>query len=125
MAKHKTFNDLRDLIAVKHLFSEPSDNESKQIPPQQEMPFPGISRHTLIEAHYSKKGRGGKIVTVLKGFDKDIDINELKKLAKFLKNKLHVGGSVKNNEIIIQGNNRTRIAEYLIELGFRVKNIGG
>lgn len=49
-----------------------------------------------------KKGRGGKVVTLVKGFIGRDD--DLKKLEKMLKQKCGVGGSSKNGEIILQGN---------------------
>jgi len=76
-----------------------------------------------IEAHFSKKGRGGKVVTVLKGFTGDME--NLKQIAKRLKTQLGVGGSIKEGEIIIQGNNREKIIELLKKEGYRVKKVGG
>jgi translation initiation factor 1 len=38
---------------------------------------------------------------------------------------LSVGGTVKGGKIIIQGNNRNRIMEELIKMGFKVKRVGG
>jgi len=76
-----------------------------------------------LEAHYSKKGRAGKPVTVIKCFKGTK--NEMKDLAKTLKNKCGVGGSVKDGEIIIQGEYRDKITSILIELGHSVKRIGG
>ncbi len=77
----------------------------------------------VIEAHFSKKGRGGKVVTVLKGFRMPGD--QIKELAKRLKTRLGVGGNVKNGEIIIQGNNRDKVVQLLEKEGFRVKKVGG
>jgi translation initiation factor 1 len=76
-----------------------------------------------LEAHYSVKGRAGKPVTIIKGFEGSKD--ELKSLAKLLKNKCGVGGSVKSNEIIIQGKFREKITLILEKLGHKVKRIGG
>jgi translation initiation factor 1 len=76
-----------------------------------------------LEAHFSKKGRGGKIVTIIKGFEGTEQ--ELKALGKEIKNKMGVGGSIKDGEIIIQGNIREKIVAYLKEKGYNVKKIGG
>ncbi|MBU2527044.1 MAG: translation initiation factor [Bacteroidetes bacterium] len=94
------------------------------VPPTEETPIetPENAMQKL-EAHFSSKGRGGKTVTVIKGFvgtDED-----LKNLAKQLKNHCGVGGSVKEGDVIIQGNQREKIMLFLTDQGFRVKRVGG
>jgi len=76
-----------------------------------------------LEAHFSNKGRGGKTVTLIKGFEGDI--SELKALAKELKNEFKVGGTVKNGDILIQGNFRDLIISFLQSQGHSVKRVGG
>jgi len=76
-----------------------------------------------FELHFSKKGRSGKIVTLVKGID--IDKDTLEYISKKLKRKLSVGGSIKDGEIIIQGNNRDKIEDILLKMGHSVKKIGG
>ena len=76
-----------------------------------------------LEAHFSNKGRAGKTVTVIKGFEGEA--SELKELAKILKNAVGVGGTIKNGEIIIQGNYRDKLMELLTEMGHKVKRVGG
>ncbi|MBB1140026.1 translation initiation factor [Myroides sp. WP-1] len=81
---------------------------------------PGEQR---LEAHLDKKNRGGKIATIIKGFEGNDD--DLKTLAKDLKTLCGVGGSAKDGEIIIQGNFRDKIMEYLQKKGYKVKRVGG
>ena len=76
-----------------------------------------------LEAHFSNKGRAGKTVTVIKGFEGEA--SELKELAKTLKNAVGVGGTIKNGEIIIQGNYREKLMSLLTEMGHKVKRVGG
>ena len=76
-----------------------------------------------LELHFSKKGRAGKVATVISGITGNS--GQIKALAKELKIKLGVGGSVKNGEIIIQGNLREKLARILREMGYQTKNIGG
>ena len=76
-----------------------------------------------LEAHFSNKGRAGKTVTIIKGFKGP---NEgLKELSQSIKQKFSVGGSIKDGEIIIQGNIREKIIGFLNSSGHQVKRIGG
>ena len=76
-----------------------------------------------LEAHFSSKGRGGKTVTIIKGFQGTND--DLVVLGKRLKKKCGVGGSAKDGEIIIQGDDREKIMELLKKDGYNVKRVGG
>lgn len=76
-----------------------------------------------LEAHYSTKGRAGRVVTLIKGFKGDKEV--LKSLAKSLKRELKVGGTVKDNTILIQGDFRDNIIACLKAMGHQVKRIGG
>lgn len=77
----------------------------------------------LLEAHLDKKNRGGKTATVIKGYAGTAD--DLKGLAKELKTLCGVGGSAKDGEIIIQGNFRDKIMDFLKNKGYKVKRVGG
>ncbi|MBT8188468.1 MAG: translation initiation factor [Croceitalea sp.] len=67
--------------------------------------------------------RKGKPVTILEGYN-GAD-SDFKKLAKEIKSMLSVGGSYKNDKIIIQGDYRVKIMDFLKEKGFSVKRVGG
>lgn len=64
-----------------------------------------------------KKNRNGKIVTIVSNF---IGTQEdLENLCKIIKNKCATGGTIKDNEIIIQGNLKEKINNILQELGYK------
>lgn len=67
--------------------------------------------------------RKGKPITIIEGYTGAKE--DFKKLAKDLKTTLGVGGSFKNEQIIIQGDYRVKIMELLKETGFKVKRVGG
>jgi len=69
------------------------------------------------------KQRGGKTVTLITGFvGKEEDIE---KLTKMLKSKCGTGGTFKDGEIIIQGNQREKVFDLLLAAGYKVKKAGG
>lgn len=115
----KKMNSLEDLGGF--VFSTSNDFMDKvNAEEQSETPDP---EHQLLEVHLDKKNRAGKIATIIKGFQGTDE--DLKALAKELKTLCGVGGSAKNMEIIIQGNFRDRIMDYLKKKSYRVKRVGG
>ena len=76
-----------------------------------------------LELHFSKKNRPGKIVTIVKGFYGTDE--QFKDFEKKLKKKFSVGGSLKGEDIILQGNIRDKVFNHLTSLGHSVKLVGG
>ena len=76
---------------------------------------------TPILCKYEK--RKGKPVTLLEGYHGAPE--DFKKLTKALQSLLNVGGSYKNEIIIIQGDYREKIMGFLKSKGFAVKRVGG
>ena len=70
-----------------------------------------------------RKQRGGKEVTLVEGFVGSDD--DLKDLGKLLKSKCGVGGTAKDNEILIQGNFKDKVFDMLTKEGYQVKKKGG
>ena len=77
----------------------------------------------IVRIRRENKGRGGKAVTVITGLG--LDAPALKALAKALKQRCGVGGSVKQWNIEIQGDQRNAIKTELETRGFTVKLAGG
>ena len=104
---------LNSLSDLKSLFPEAEGTYQPEIKPKKQQ----------LEAHFSNKRRGGKTLTIIKGFDGSP--HELKALEKELKSICAVGGSVKGNDILIQGNFRDKITAHLQKKGYQVKRVGG
>ena len=110
--------DLQDQLRnffPNHKFSENSSAEHKKT---------AIShtQTTPLLCKYEK--RNGRSTTIIEGFEK-IKKEEIKLIAKSIKQKFSVGGSVKGYSIIIQGNIRSDIMNFLSLIGYKVKRVGG
>ncbi len=91
---------------------QPTQN-TRSLPPQQQTAY----------LHRESGGRGGKVVSVVKNLV--LPEEELKALAKKLKQECGTGGTVKDGLIEIQGEHRQKMAEVLQKLGYKVKIAGG
>lgn len=88
-------------------------SHARSIPPQQQTAY----------LHRESGGRGGKVVSVVKNLI--LTEEDMKSLAKKLKQECGTGGTVKEGMIEIQGDHRQRMAEVLMKLGYKVKIAGG
>lgn len=87
--------------------------KAASLPPQQQ----------TVYLHRDKGGRGGKVVTLVKNLT--LSEEDLKSLARRLKQECGSGGTIKDGVIEIQGEHRERIAAALQRWGYRVKIAGG
>jgi len=94
-------------------YSYEPDEQAQTLPPQQQN----------LKVQLDKKARAGKQVTLVTGFVGSEE--DLKELGKLLKNKCGVGGTIKDQEIIIQGDFRDKILHILLQANYKAKKAGG
>jgi translation initiation factor 1 len=86
---------------------EPEGQEARETQPPAQQP---------LRVRLETKHRGGKTVTLVTGFTgKEAD---LEALGKSLKNLCGTGGSAKDGEIIVQGDHRDKVLQWLLKAGY-------
>ena len=94
-------------------YEHSGQEETQSLPPQQQN----------LKVMLDKKARAGKQVTLVSGFqgtEKDLE-----ELTKKMKSKCGSGGSCKDGEVLIQGDFRDKVLQYLQAEGYKAKKVGG
>jgi translation initiation factor 1 len=99
--------------ALQRPASAATERPIQELPPQQQN----------VRVQATRAGRKGKTVTVITGFQAKPET--LQALLKQLKTQCGTGGTLKDNEIEIQGDQKQKILEILIKLGYKAKISGG
>lgn len=116
MAKNNQWKKLDGLVFSTNpdLNLEPEEEDIESLVPAQQR----------LRIWLDRKQRKGKPVTLITGFEGNDD--DLKSLAKALKTYCGVGGSAKEGEILVQGDQRDKVLKYLLDKGYtQSKKSGG
>jgi len=111
--------DWKDRLGMVYSTNPDFKFESKSAGEAQTLP----TQKQNLRVQLDRKKRAGKSVTLVTGFvGTETDLNAI---GKMLKTKCGVGGTVKDGEILIQGDFVLRVIDILIKEGYKVKKVGG
>lgn len=108
--RKNTFNSFSSIPLVY------STNPDYMQPNEEEAKVTLLPGEQLLRVILETKHRAGKTVTIIYGFEGAE--SDLEALGKALKNFCGTGGSVKDGEIIIQGDHRQKVFQYLKQKGY-------
>lgn len=111
--------DLRDQL--KNLFPDHQESQDSFVDSDTSQSFLASDQILPLICRYEK--RKGKGTTIIEGFEGDAEA--LKTLAKSIKQQFSVGGGIKEHCIILQGNFRDQIMDFLKQKGYKTKRVGG
>lgn len=113
--KQRTLNSFSDIVYSTNpeIVSKTEEELPQSLPPAQQQ----------LRVWVEKNHRGGKIATIIKGFQGTDD--DIQTMGRWLKTTCGTGGSVKDGEIIIQGHHADKIVKLLIDKGYKAKRAGG
>jgi len=89
-------------------FEEEEQAEQSTLPPEQQK----------LKVRLDTKNRGGKAVTLVEGFKGTSE--DLEETGKKIKNFCGTGGAVKDREIIVQGDQRDKVLQWLLKNGYKL-----
>lgn len=111
----KPATDWRDALGA--LLPEDFTAEEESSPAAADTPVDKAILHVEI----SRKGRGGKVATIVSGFSDSTSDDAIDELAAMLRRCLGTGGSARGGEILIQGERRDAVIAALKALGYKAK----
>lgn len=111
-------NDWKNREGVVYSTSSDFNYQYQQQEPENSVP----PKQENLKVQLDKSMRAGKQVTLVTGFTGKT--GDIETLGKLLKTKCGVGGSVKDREIIIQGDHRDKVVQILIKEGYKAKRVG-
>ncbi|MCC7029136.1 MAG: translation initiation factor [Chitinophagaceae bacterium] len=97
------------------VYSTNTELMKEEIPEETETPAPHLQK---LRIKLDTKQRAGKVVTLIEGFTGKAEDAEI--LGKLLKTKCGTGGSVKDNQILIQGDYKNKVLQLLQQLQYKV-----
>lgn len=112
-------NDWKNLLGKMLEEMPPLSAEEMEVPVEENMEKEWSPGKEWVKIYTDSKKRKGKTVTVIEGIEAEDEV--LENLSKQLKNKCGAGGSVKDGEILLQGDCRQKAQDFLVSKGFKVK----